>query len=93
MSVFGANITVEERYREHKVVVIGNSRQVSIYHKGKLIEVHDRITDPYISKSTKECHKAACWEITKCPEKRKNSCFAHKDRMKPCWELRQMIYY
>jgi hypothetical protein len=58
MSVFGANITVEERYREHKVVVIGNSRQVSIYHKGKLIEVHDRITDPYISKSTKECHKA-----------------------------------
>lgn len=50
--------SVEEQYRDQKVVVIGNSRQVSIYHKGKLIEVHDRITDPYISKSTKECHKA-----------------------------------
>jgi hypothetical protein len=50
--------SVEERYRDQKVTVIGNSRQVSIYHKGKLLEVHDRITDPYISKSTKECHKA-----------------------------------
>jgi hypothetical protein len=26
-----------------------------------LIEVHNRITDPYISKSTKDCHKAP-WE-------------------------------
>jgi MerR family transcriptional regulator/heat shock protein HspR len=34
---------------------------------------------------------APCWEITECPEKRKNSCFAYKDRIKPCWELRQMI--
>jgi len=50
--------SVEEKYREQKVAVIGNTRQVSIYHKGKLIEVHDRITDPYISKSTKDCHKA-----------------------------------
>jgi len=50
--------SVEEDYRCQKVVVIGDSRQVSIYHKGKLIEVHDRITDPNISKSTKECHKS-----------------------------------
>ena len=50
--------SVEEDYRGQKVIVIGNSSQVSIYHKGKLIEVHDRITDPNISKSTKECHKA-----------------------------------
>lgn len=54
----GKYYSVQEDYRGHKVVVIGNSGQVSIYHKGKLIEVHDRITDPYISKSTKECHKA-----------------------------------
>ena len=54
----GKYYSVEEQYRDQKVAVIGNSRQVSIYHKGKLIEVHDRITDPYISKSTKECHKA-----------------------------------
>lgn len=50
--------SVEEDYRCRKVVVIGDSRQVSIYHKGKLIEIHDRITDPHISKSTKECHKS-----------------------------------
>ncbi|MBF0558025.1 MAG: IS21 family transposase [Nitrospirae bacterium] len=50
--------SVEEEYRNQDVAVIGDSKQVSIYHKGKLIEVHDRITDPFISKSTKECHKA-----------------------------------
>ena len=44
--------------RGSRIIVIGNSTQVSIYHKGKLIELHDRITDPNISKSTKECHKA-----------------------------------
>jgi hypothetical protein len=53
--------SVEEQYRSKKVIVIGNARQVSIYHDGKLIEVHNRITDPYISKSTKDCHKAP-WE-------------------------------
>ena len=50
--------SVEETYRNKEVAVIGDSRQVTIYHKGKLIEVHNRITDPYVSKSTKECHKA-----------------------------------
>jgi hypothetical protein len=50
--------SVEETYRNQEVAVIGDSRQVSIYHKGKLIEVHNRIIDPYVSKSTKECHKA-----------------------------------
>ncbi|MBF0330287.1 MAG: transposase [Nitrospirae bacterium] len=49
--------SVQEDYRDKDVAVIGNSKQISIYHKGKLIEVHDRITDPHISKSTKECHK------------------------------------
>jgi len=53
--------SVEEGYCGQKVIVIGNSKQVSIYHKGKLIEVHNRITDPYISKSTKDCHKSP-WE-------------------------------
>ncbi len=53
--------SVEEEYCGQKVIVIGNSKQVTIYHKGKLIEVHNRINDPYISKSTKDCHKAP-WE-------------------------------
>jgi hypothetical protein len=53
--------SVEEEYCSRTVIVIGNSKQVTIYHNGKLIEVHNRITDPYISKSTKDCHKAP-WE-------------------------------
>jgi hypothetical protein len=38
------------------VVVLGNKTQVSIYMDGKHLEVHDRITDPHISKSTKPHH-------------------------------------
>ena len=38
------------------VVVLGNKTHVSIYLDGQLLEVHDRINDPYISKSTKEHH-------------------------------------
>lgn len=53
--------SVGEGYKGQKVVVIGNSKQVAIYHQGKLIEVHERITAPHISKSTKACHKAP-WE-------------------------------
>ena len=53
--------SVEEQHIGRKVIIIGNSTQVSIYYKGKLTEVHNRITDPYISKSTKDCHKAP-WE-------------------------------
>jgi MerR family transcriptional regulator/heat shock protein HspR len=34
---------------------------------------------------------APCWEITNCPEKRKSTCLAYKNRLKPCWELNQMI--
>lgn len=38
------------------VVVLGNKTQVSIYKDGELLEVHERITDPHISKSTKAHH-------------------------------------
>ena len=38
------------------VVVLGNKTQVSIYKDGELLEVHDRITSPHISKSTKPHH-------------------------------------
>jgi len=34
---------------------------------------------------------APCWEITMCPEERKNKCLAYRDRAKPCWEINQMI--
>ena len=48
--------SVDEKYKEEKVVVLGDSNVVSIYHKGKLLEVHARITDPNQSKSTKPEH-------------------------------------
>lgn len=34
---------------------------------------------------------APCWEITECPEERKEKCTAYIDRSKPCWELNRMI--
>lgn len=48
--------SVDEKYKGKDVVVLGDSKLVSIYHQGKLLEVHDRITDPNISKSTKSQH-------------------------------------
>jgi hypothetical protein len=39
-----------------EVVILGNKTHVSIYLKGKLLDIHERITDPYISKSTKAHH-------------------------------------
>jgi hypothetical protein len=38
------------------VVMLGNKTHVSIYARGKLLEVHDRITDPHAAKSTKDHH-------------------------------------
>lgn len=34
---------------------------------------------------------APCWEITDCPEERREKCTAYVDRSKPCWELNSMI--
>ena len=48
--------SVDEKYTGESVVVLGGVKQVSIYHKGKLLEVHPRITDPNQSKSTKPEH-------------------------------------
>jgi hypothetical protein len=44
-----------------RVLVVGNSMSVRIYHKGKLIEVHERLNDPNRSKSTKNHHRKP-WE-------------------------------
>lgn len=48
--------SVDEIFRGKPVVVLGGARQVSIYHAGKLLEVHERLTDPHQSKSTKTKH-------------------------------------
>jgi MerR family transcriptional regulator/heat shock protein HspR len=34
---------------------------------------------------------APCWEIKSCTEEVKNKCLAYRNRVKPCWELNQMI--
>jgi len=53
--------SVDEQYIGAKVTVLGNSSQISIYHQGKLIEVHERLTDSYRYKQTKE-HHLKPWE-------------------------------
>ena len=44
---------VGQEFRGTDVVVLANKTTVSIYRKGKLLEVHDRITDPHQSKAIK----------------------------------------
>jgi len=34
---------------------------------------------------------APCWEITSCPEERRDVCSAYVNKTKPCWELNSMI--
>lgn len=51
--------STDETYIGEKVTIIANSKQVSIYYRGKLLEVHDRIISSFKSKSTKASHKGA----------------------------------
>jgi transposase len=55
--------SVEETYKGKPVVILGSVQQVSIYHRGKLLEVHARVTDPNQSKSTKPQHLKP-WELS-----------------------------
>ena len=48
--------STDETHIGAEVTVLGNSTQVSIYLRGKLIEVHPKITDWRQSKSTKPQH-------------------------------------
>lgn len=48
--------SLDEKYKGKKVIVLGNSKQVSLYYEGKPIEVHSRVIDPRQSKSTKPQH-------------------------------------
>jgi len=57
----GKYYSLDERFTHKTVTVIGNSRTVSIYHEGKLVETHQRITDRARSKSTKR-HHLKPWE-------------------------------
>jgi hypothetical protein len=50
--------SLEEKFIGENVLILASATQVSIYHRGKLAEVHRRITsnDPLQSKSTKPQH-------------------------------------
>jgi len=48
--------SLDDQYVGKAVVVLGDSKLVSIYYQGKLLEIHERITDPYQTKSTKPQH-------------------------------------
>ncbi len=52
----GKYYSVDDCHIRQTVTVIGNSKIVSIYRQGKLLEVHDRIWDRGRSKSTKPHH-------------------------------------
>lgn len=48
--------SLPEIFTGKKVILLGGKTHVSIYYDGKLIETHERVTDPYRSKSTKPEH-------------------------------------
>lgn len=55
--------SLDEKYIGEQVTLLGNQKQVLIYHQGKLIEIHERLWDPYRSKQTKK-HHLKPWEQT-----------------------------
>jgi hypothetical protein len=48
--------SLEERFIGEEVFVLGGRERLAIYHRGKLIETHARLTDPHRSKQTKPEH-------------------------------------
>lgn len=48
--------SLEERFIGQDVFVLATATRVAIYHGGKLIETHERLTDPYRAKQTKAQH-------------------------------------
>jgi hypothetical protein len=48
--------SLDERYIGQEVLVLGGRERIAVYHRGILIETHDRLTDPYRSKQTKPEH-------------------------------------
>ena len=53
--------SLEEKFIGEEVFMIGSETQVTIYHKGQLVELHERLKDPHMSKQTKP-HHLKPWE-------------------------------
>ena len=54
---------VDPKIKKEDVLIIGNQHHVSIYCKGRLLEVYDRIHDKYTTKACKDHYKEP-WEKT-----------------------------
>jgi len=57
------NYSVDEHLRGEPILVVASRTRVAIYHKGILVETHERITDPHQNKSIKPHHQQT-WEKT-----------------------------
>ena len=53
--------SLDEKFIGEKVFILANQKQVLFYHKGKVVEVHERLWDPHRSKQTKP-HHLKPWE-------------------------------
>jgi hypothetical protein len=53
--------SVEDKHIGKTVVILGNSKNVSIFHNGILLEVHERLLTGYRTRQTKDCHRKP-WE-------------------------------
>jgi len=54
---------VDTALKKHEALVIANSAKISIYVKGRLLEVYDRITEKHQTKACKD-HYCEPWEKT-----------------------------
>jgi len=54
---------VDKKLKKEQALVIGNSRQVFIYCRGRLLEVYERVTDKFTKKACKDHYKEP-WEKT-----------------------------
>lgn len=53
----GKYYRVHDKFRGEESLVIGNKKQVSIYCKGLLLEIYEKIQDRFISKACKDHYK------------------------------------
>ena len=54
---------LDDRLKGEDVTAIGNSTRITFYCAGRLLEVYDRLTDPFVSKACKDHYKQE-WEKT-----------------------------
>lgn len=53
--------STDEKLIGEDVFILANQRQVLLYHRGRLVEIHERLHDPHQSKQTKPHHRKP-WE-------------------------------